>query len=66
MPSYFGNNGPLVVAVMWMETIMALIFVLARLHTRHRRMLNSIGWDDHLISITMVSMAVNLDPRGEG
>ncbi|KUJ09791.1 uncharacterized protein LY89DRAFT_711067 [Mollisia scopiformis] len=37
---------------MWTETIVALLFVLARLYTRVR-IVRNIGWDDHLISISM-------------
>jgi hypothetical protein len=52
--SFFGKTGPLVVTVMWTETIAALVFVLARLYTR-ARIVRSIGWDDHLIAVSMVS-----------
>ena len=51
--AFFGHNGPMIVTVMWTETIVALIFVLARLYTRSR-IVRSIGWDDHLIAISMV------------
>lgn len=54
MVSYFGKNGPLIVAVMWTETLFALAIVLARLYTRHR-LIRSVGWDDHLIAISTVS-----------
>lgn len=58
MVSYFGTNGPLIVAVMWTETVFALAIVLARLYTRHR-LIHSVGWDDHLTAISAVSQPLN-------
>ncbi|KAF8862786.1 hypothetical protein BDZ45DRAFT_798959 [Acephala macrosclerotiorum] len=52
MTSYLGSNGRLVIVVMWVETMIALVFVLARMYTR-TRLVRSLGWDDHLTNISM-------------
>ncbi|RDL29797.1 uncharacterized protein BP5553_10662 [Venustampulla echinocandica] len=51
MANKLGGLGPTVIAVMWTETALALIFVLMRLWTRIR--INRVaGWDDYLISFS--------------
>ncbi|ETS86926.1 hypothetical protein PFICI_00754 [Pestalotiopsis fici W106-1] len=47
------GQAPMVLAVMWVQTILTLIFVLLRLYTR-RILLRNIGPDDHLSWISMV------------
>lgn len=61
MTSYLGSNGRMVIVVMWVETLVALVFVLARMYTR-TRLVRGLGWDDHLINISMVSQG--FDPVG--
>lgn len=52
--SNLGGWGPTIIAVMWTETVVALIFVCLRLWTRLR--INRVaGWDDYLISLTWVT-----------
>jgi len=45
------GKGPTAVAVMWLETTIALIFVTLRLYTR-KYLTRSTGWDDYLLIIT--------------
>lgn len=45
--------GPTVIAVMWVETVIAFIFTALRLYTR-KKLVNNIGWDDHLAAASMV------------
>ena len=49
-----GGYGPTIIAVMWTETAIALVFVLLRLWTR-LRINYATGWDDYLLVITWVS-----------
>ena len=49
-----GGYGPTIIATLWAETALALVFVCMRLWTRIR--INKIaGWDDYLISLSWVS-----------
>ncbi|CZR69627.1 related to integral membrane protein pth11 [Phialocephala subalpina] len=50
---FVGRNGPLIMAVMWVETLIALAFVAARIYTR-TRLIRNIFLEDHLITISMV------------
>ncbi|KAK6071149.1 hypothetical protein SCUP234_09852 [Seiridium cupressi] len=47
------EQGRTVLAVMWTQTIVALIFVILRLYTR-RVLLRNIGLDDHLSWVSMI------------
>ncbi|RFU34709.1 hypothetical protein B7463_g1634, partial [Scytalidium lignicola] len=49
--SYLGDLGPTIIAVMWLETALALIFLLLRLWTR-RTINRSTGLDDILLVIS--------------
>lgn len=48
-----GGLGPMVNGVMWMQTALAFIFVVARIYTR-RFIIRSLGWDDILIVVSLV------------
>ncbi len=48
------NNGPKILAVAWIECGVALLFVLARMYTRHK-LVRKVGWDDWAVVFTMVS-----------
>ncbi|KAF4634671.1 hypothetical protein G7Y89_g3427 [Cudoniella acicularis] len=55
MANYLGGLGPTIVAVMWTQTGLALIFVLMRLWTRIK--INRVaGWDDYLISLSWLML----------
>ncbi|GME23092.1 hypothetical protein GTA08_BOTSDO05512 [Neofusicoccum parvum] len=45
--------GPTVIAVMWVQTIVALLFVCLRLYTRWR-LIRNVGLDDHLSWVSML------------
>lgn len=51
--------GPTVIAVMWVETVIAFIFTALRLYTR-KKLVNNIGWDDHLAAASMVRLSLFL------
>ena len=51
-----GGYGPIIVAIMWAETGITLLFVALRLYTRIR-INRTVGWDDYLISLASVSGA---------
>lgn len=57
---FIGRNGSLIIAVMWVETLIALLFVIARIYTR-ARLVRNIFWEDHLISISMVGVSLTVD-----
>jgi hypothetical protein len=49
-----GGYGPTIIATLWAETLLALVFVCMRLWTRIR-INKTVGWDDYLISLSWVS-----------
>jgi hypothetical protein len=49
-----GGYGPTIIATLWAETALALVFVCMRLWTRIR-INKTVGWDDYLISLSWVS-----------
>lgn len=49
-----GGYGATIVATMWAETAITLVFVALRLYTRIR-INRTVGWDDYLISLSSVS-----------
>jgi hypothetical protein len=49
-----GGYGPTIIATLWAETTLALVFVCMRLWTRIR-INKTVGWDDYLISLSWVS-----------
>jgi hypothetical protein len=49
-----GGYGPIIIATMWAETGISLVFVALRLYTRIR-INRTVGWDDYLISLASVS-----------
>ena len=51
--SQLGGYGPTIIAVMWVETAISLLFVLMRIFTRIRLNRNA-GWDDVLIAVSWV------------
>lgn len=53
--AYIGGYGPTIVATMWAETGITLLFVALRLYTRIR-INRTVGWDDYLISLSSVMM----------
>lgn len=55
---YLSRNGRLIIGIMWLETMLALVFVVLRIYTR-ARLIRNIGWDDHLISISMVCLTLH-------
>lgn len=55
----FGGKGPMIIAVLWTETAIATLFVVARCYTR-RVILRSLGLDDALLIITLVSINLSL------
>jgi len=57
--SLLGGLGPTIIAVMWIETVIALIFVCLRLWTRFR-INHAVGWDDYLISFSWVRSSLSL------
>jgi len=57
--TYSGSKTPLILGVMWAETIAAFVFVLARLYTR-TFLVRNMGWDDHLINISMVISKISV------
>jgi len=57
---FVGRNGPLIMVVMWVETLIALLFVIARIYTR-ARLVRNIFLEDHLISISMVGVPLTVD-----
>ena len=52
--TYIGGYGPTIVATMWEETGITLLFVALRLYTRIR-INRTVGCDDYLISLSSVS-----------
>lgn len=50
----YGGLGPMTNGVLWMEVVIISVFVGLRLYTRHR-ILNTVGVDDYLCSIALVS-----------
>ena len=60
--SGIGGYGPTIIAVMWAQTIIALMFVCMRLYTRLR--INHVaGWDDYLILVSWVGVLQLLLPQ---
>jgi hypothetical protein len=53
--SDIGGYGPIIIATMWAETGITLLFVCLRLYTRIR-INHTVGWDDYLISLSSVSV----------
>jgi hypothetical protein len=45
-----GGYGPTIIATLWAETALALVFVCTRI-----RINKTVGWDDYLISLSWVS-----------
>jgi hypothetical protein len=43
--------------VMWMQVVMAMVFVGARMYTRHF-IIHNIGWDDTFMIVNLVSVAL--------
>jgi hypothetical protein len=54
MADDIGGYGPIIIATMWAETGITLVFVALRLYTRIR-INRTVGWDDYLISLASVS-----------
>ncbi|KAE9366870.1 hypothetical protein N431DRAFT_384870 [Stipitochalara longipes BDJ] len=50
-----GGYGPIIIATMWAETGLTLLFVALRLYTRIR-INRTVGWDDYLISLASIMM----------
>lgn len=50
------NRGPVVVAILWTETAVAVIIVSMRFYAR--TMIKRISWDDWLMLVTLVSINV--------
>ena len=48
-----GDLGPTIVAVLWVETSMACVFVIARVYSR-KFVSHSVGYDDYLAVVTLV------------
>lgn len=48
------NRGPVVVAILWAETAVAVIIVSMRFYAR--TMIKRISWDDWLMLVTLVSI----------
>jgi hypothetical protein len=51
--THIGGYGPIIIATMWAETGITLLFVALRLYTRIR-INRTVGWDDYLISLSSV------------
>lgn len=51
--SVYGGYGPMVNAVLWVETVVAAVFVGLRVYTR-KFILNNLGWDDYLSVVALV------------
>ncbi|KAM7187635.1 96ca82bc-67f3-4b3a-ab36-ffe7d8f40fbe, partial [Rhypophila sp. PSN 637] len=51
--------GPLLNAVFWTLTILALIFLLLRIHIKLSRATVSLWWDDHLLILSWMALAVS-------
>lgn len=49
------NRGPVVMAILWTESAVAVIFVSTRFYAR--TMIKRISWDDWLMLVTLVSIA---------
>jgi hypothetical protein len=49
-----GGYGPIIIATLWTEAAIALVFVCMRLWTRIT-INRAVGWDDYLISFSCVS-----------
>lgn len=56
---FYGKNGPMILWVMWIETIIASLILCARMYTR-TMIVHGMGWDDHLIVVTQVTTQSNL------
>lgn len=52
--SLLGGLGPTIIVVMWVETLLAFLFIAARVYSRHF-LSQSGGWDDVLTVLTGVS-----------
>lgn len=57
-----GGHGPWAVAVMWIVTVVALVFVLLRAYTRIK-VVQSYGVDDHVYNFAFVSPGLQIYRR---
>ncbi|RGP65176.1 hypothetical protein FLONG3_9316 [Fusarium longipes] len=53
MTNYYGGLGPMLNAVLWVQVVVALVFVVLRLYTRSQ-ILHSIGPDDYLVLLALI------------
>ena len=52
----YGGKGPMVNGVLWFEVFVFALFVALRVYTR-KAILNSVGPDDYIVVIALVSLA---------
>lgn len=60
--SLLGGLGPTIITVMWVETLLAFLFIAARVYCRHF-LSQSGGWDDILMVLTGVSKSTKFIHR---